>query len=146
MFSEVDEQRLVRAIANAERDNRGEVRLHVEARCPVDDPQLRARALYRQQALHRTRDDTAVLLYVAEASRVAAVHAGQGIHGCAEADFWQSVTEAVAGGYRDGRPVDGPVAALDRVGALLREHAAGDDVAGNELPDEVTYGTDASSS
>ena len=73
MFTEPEEQRIVRAIANAERDNRGEVRVHVEERCPVAEPIDRARTLYRLLELDRTRDDTAVLLYIAEKSRVAAV-------------------------------------------------------------------------
>lgn len=140
MFTEPEEQRIVRAIANAERDNRGEVRVHVEERCPVAEPIDRARTLYRLLELDRTRDDTAVLLYIAEKSRVAAVFGGAGIHGQGGAGFWQGVTDEVAAGYRNGQPVAGICEALGKIGELLRAHAPGTDDVGNELPDAVTLG------
>ena len=31
------ESRIIAAIAEAEKDNRGEVRVHIEANCPVED-------------------------------------------------------------------------------------------------------------
>jgi uncharacterized membrane protein len=140
VFTEVEEQRVVRAIANAERDNRGEVRVHVEDRCPVAEPVDRASALYRLLELDRTRDDTAVLLYIAEKSRVAAVFGGAGIYGQGATGFWQGVTDEIASGYRNGQPVDGICQALGKIGELLRTHAPGPDPAGNEIPDVVTAG------
>ena len=88
MFSELEEQRIVRAIANAERDNRGEVQVRVERRCP-GNPLVRAKALYNLAGLAGTQDDTGVLLYIASQSRVSAVYAGAGVHARAEATFWQ---------------------------------------------------------
>ena len=88
--------------------------------------------------MERTRTDSAVLLYVSTADRKAAVFAGKGIHGAAEPAFWQTVTDAVAEGARGGDLAGGIARALDRVGDLLREHAPGEDTAGNELPDVVT--------
>ncbi len=140
MLSEADEQRIVRAIANAERGNRGEVRVHLERRCPTKDPVERAKVLYATLKLHATRDDTGVLLYVASRSRCAAVWSGAGVHGHARDGFWQKVVDAVAQGYRDGAPVDGICNALAEIGELLREHVPGEDTAGNELPDAVTTG------
>lgn len=136
VFSELEEQRVVRAIANAERDNRGEVQVRVERRC-VGDPLLRARALYKLAGLDGTRDDTGVLLYIASESRVSAVYCGAGVHSRSDATFWQGVTDRVAAGYRTGAPVDGICAALDLVGDLLRMLLAGRDDAGNERPDTL---------
>lgn len=138
MLSEVDEQRIVRAIADAERGNRGEVRVHLEARCPTRAPLERAATLYRALRLHTTRDDTGVLLYVAHRSRLAAVWSGAGIHPRADAKFWQGVTDAVAKGFREGTAADGICGALATIGELLREHVGGDDVAGNEMPDALS--------
>jgi uncharacterized membrane protein len=82
-----EEERVVRAIANAERGNRGEVRVHVEKTCPTKDPVARARTVYQAQRLDQTRADTAVLLYVATGSRTCAVWAGAGIHPQGGAEF-----------------------------------------------------------
>jgi uncharacterized membrane protein len=136
MFSELDEQRIVRAIANAERDNRGEVQVHVERRC-VGDPLVRACALYKSVGLEGTEGDTGVLLYVASQSRVSAVYSGAGLHARAEDGFWQVVSDRVAAGYGQGQPVDGICDALRHIGDLLRSLVPGSDDAGNERPDAL---------
>ena len=136
MFSELEEQRVVRAIANAERGNRGEVQVRLERRCP-GDPLVRAKALYKLAGLEGTEDDTGVLLYIASESRVSAVYCGAGVHAKSEASFWQGVSDRVAAGYRSGAPVDGICEALGHIGDLLRTLLPGHDAAGNERPDTL---------
>ncbi|MFZ5440222.1 MAG: TPM domain-containing protein [Myxococcota bacterium] len=132
-----DEQDLLRAIANAERGNRGEVRLHLEARC-VGEPLARARAVFSRLGMHATKDDTGVLLYVATASRVCAVYSGAGIVSKPPEGFWKSVTDAVAQGFARGEPLRGLRDGLQRIGDMLREHVPGDDRAGDELPNTLS--------
>lgn len=132
-----EEQAVVRAIANAERGNRGEVRLHLEARCK-GDPLERAAALYHQLGMHQTRDDTGVLLYVATTSRVCAVYGGAGIVGRPPEGFWKSVTDAVAQGFARKEPARGLIDALGRIGEVLREQVPGEDRAGDELPNTIS--------
>jgi putative membrane protein len=88
--------------------------------------------------MHRTRDGTGVLLYIAPAQRKVAVYAGPGVHGAAKRGFWQHVVDAIARKAAHGDLTGGIVDALGRIGDLLRTHAPGDDSAGNELPDEVS--------
>ena len=136
-LTEAQEAEVVAAIGRAERGNRGEVRVHLERRCkgePID----RVRELFGSMCAGETSGDTGVLLYVAVASRRAAIWAGRGIHAAAEPGFWQQAVEAVAEGYRSGDGARGIELALDEIGALLREHLPGADVAGNELADQVT--------
>ncbi len=133
-----DEKAIVMSIGEAEKGNRGEVRLHIEARCPEADPLRRAAALFRELGMDRTADGTGVLLYVAARDRRAAVYAGPGIHGAAEQEFWQDTVNAVAGGFSSGEPARGITLALEKIGALLRGTVPGEDRSGNELPNEVT--------
>ncbi len=140
MLSELDEQRIVRAIADAERGNRAEVRVHIEPECAGDALQ-RARSVYAKLGLARTNDDTAVLLYVAPRSRVAAVFSGAGVPDQAP-NFWQAVVQGVADGYREDKPADAIVAALNRVGDVLRLVVGGQDRHGNELADQITTARD----
>lgn len=137
-FTKAEDDRLVAAIRAAEKGSRGEVRVHVEQSCREGNALGRAKVLFRELRMGRTRADTAVLLYVSTGDRKAAVFAGNGIHGAADPAFWQSVTDAVAEGARAGDLAGGIARALERVGDLLREHAPGEDTAGNELPDVVT--------
>ena len=108
------EAAVVAAIKRAERGNRGEVRVHLEAAAPGGDALARAEALHRALGVHRTKDGTGVLLYVAVDDRRAAVYAGAGVFGARDPAFWQGVTDAVAAEAREGRLAAGIVAALDR--------------------------------
>lgn len=139
-FAPEDEARIVAAIRDAERGNRGEVRVHVEPRCPRSDALARARELFFRLGMTATRDGTGVLLYVAARDRLAALYAGPGIHAATEPGFWQDVIDAVADGYRREDGAGGLCRALDEIGELLRKHAPGEDTAGNELPDTVSTG------
>ncbi len=130
--------KLVEMIGEAERDNRGEVRVHIENKCPTEDVLGRAKQLFAKLGMHKTRDDTAVLLYLAIEDRKVAVYAGEGIYGAAQEGFWSGVAAEVAGGFKAGDSLGGLCNALEMVGHLLREHAPGDDSAGDELPNQVT--------
>ncbi len=130
--------RLVDAIADAERGSAGEVRLHLEARCPGGDALARARQLFGELGLHKTKQGTGVLLYVAELDRKTAVYAGAGIHAAVAAAFWEGVTREVAGGFRRGAALDGITTAIDHIGDTLRKHRPGPDIHANELPNEVS--------
>jgi len=137
-LSREDEKAVVMAIGEAEKGNRGEVRVHVEASSPGEDPLNRAAALFGELGMGRTAEGTGVLLYVAVRDRRAAVYAGPGIHGAADKGFWQDTVNAVAGGFAAGEPAHGITLALEKIGTLLRTTVPGDDKSGNELPDEVT--------
>ncbi len=133
-----DEAAIVDAIRRAERGSRGEVRVHLERRCPLDEPMGRARSLFGELGMGSTREATGVLLYVSLRPRAACVYAGEGVHGAAEPGFWQEVADRVARGFAEGRAAEGLVRAVDAIGALLRRAAPGDDRAGNELEDAVS--------
>jgi uncharacterized membrane protein len=136
-LSDAEKERISDAIRRAEQGSAGEIRVHIEKRCKGEALD-RARSLFGSMCVGDTTGDTGVLLYVAAGSHKAAVWAGQGVHAAAADGFWQDVIDAVTSGYRDGSGADGIVAAVDRVGELLREHMPGEDAAGNELPDEVS--------
>ena len=139
MFDRVAREELTAAIAAAEKGHRGEVRVHLERRCPKrKTPSDRAQELFESFGMHRTQDDTAVLLYVAFDDGRSAVHAGSGVRDAAAPGFWKAVADEIDGGFSIGEPLAGLCAALEQIGEMLREHAPGEDVAGNELPDAVT--------
>jgi len=128
----------VQAIADAERGNRGEVRVHVEGVCPYEDAMARAEELFEELGMPETAADTGVLLYVARESRECAVFAGTGVHGAGDDGFWQGVADAVAIGYSRNDPVSGFEMALLRLGDLLRHAVPGEDTAGDELRNAVS--------
>jgi len=136
-LSPADRARIVEAVTRAERGHRGEIVVHIEARC-LRHPLERAARLFRKRGVDRTREQTGVLLYVAPSSRRAAVWAGDGVEGGAEVATWQPVFDALAAGHRDGDPVAGIVRAIAAIGEVLTTRAAGEDRHGNELDDGVS--------
>lgn len=137
-LSAADESRIVSAIRDAEAGNRGEVRVHVERRCPSGKPIDRAEELFHALGMDETDEDTGVLLYIAADDRTACVWAGAGVYGARDEGFWDEVVDEVAGGFVSGAPGRGIATAVRRIGRLLRELVPGEDTAGNELPDEVS--------
>jgi uncharacterized membrane protein len=139
LLTAADDARLVEAVARAEKGSRGEVRVHLERRCPAKDPLDRARDRFAHLNMHATADATGVLLYVALSPRVACVFAGEGIHGAAAEGFWDEVVDRVGRGFAEERAAEGLIDALDRIGELLRRVVPDhDDARGNELPDQVS--------
>ena len=131
---------IVQAIGAAEVGNQGEVRLHIERSCGVDNPIDRAREIFDATGMQETAAGTGVLLYVAIKSRAACVYAGAGIHDATDESFWQEVVDEVAEGFSIHKPGDGLVSAIHKIGELLREHFPSEDEAGNELSNEVSVG------
>ncbi|WP_230632479.1 TPM domain-containing protein [Sphingomonas sp. Leaf37] len=97
----------------------------------------RARALFRASAETRTRNATGVLLYLSLDEHRAEIIADATIHARVEPDVWGEAMAALLEATRDGRPGDGMVAAIRRIGIVLAEHVppAAHDI--NELPDRL---------
>lgn len=125
------------AIAAAEVGHRGEIQVFLEGRFPGDGPVARARQVFFELGLDRTRDGTGVLLYAAIDDRRSAVWAGPGLYAATAPDFWHEVTRTMAEGFGGGDVAGGLERALAAVGRLLVRAAPGEDVHGNELKDQV---------
>jgi len=96
-----------------------------------------ATAHFRSAAEGRTAAGTGVLLYLSLAEHRAEIVAEGGIHAAVAPEWWGDAMTALLERVRDGRPGDGLVAAVERIGVLLAEHfpRSEDDV--NELPDRL---------
>lgn len=136
-LTRAEAHRVKAAITAAELGHRGEIQVLLEGRFPGDGPLSRARELFLELGLDKTRDGTGVLLYVAVDDRRSAVWAGPGLYAAAAPDFWLEVTQIVADGFAKGDVAGGLERALATIGRLLGQVAPGEDVHGNELKDQV---------
>ena len=136
-FSAFDSDRIVQAIAAAERRTSGEIRVHVTKHSPRE---LEARAERRFQLLGMTRtaERNGVLIYIAPKARRFRVLGDQGIHEKAGAEFWTQVAAAMEEHFRRGEFTEGVVRGVERVGELLAAHFPRKDGDRDELPNEVT--------
>lgn len=137
-LGQLDHDRIVAAIREAEAGSRGEVRVHV-SRQAVEDPQAAARAQFDKLGMADTAERNGVLIYVAPASQKFAVIGDQAIDEHCGAGFWTAVAEAMQEDFRAGRFTDGLVKGVNRTGQALAEkfpRTAGADR--NELADDVS--------
>jgi putative membrane protein len=98
----------------------------------------RARRAFAERGLARTAGRSGILLFVALFERRAVVLADEGIHRALGSDeSWDEVLRPIVSGLREGRAVEGLLAAVRRCGEILarRLPAAARQV--NELPDPV---------
>src|SRR5260221_8107536 len=93
-----DQKRVVDAIGAAERFSAGEIAVHVEGRCPGNDPNKRANTLLTKLGVTRTRERNGVLIYVAVRDRRFAIIGDVGVN--ADAQFWSEASQRLTIAFR----------------------------------------------
>jgi uncharacterized membrane protein len=136
-FSKLDSDRIVGAIADAEKRSSGEIRVHV-TRLKPSNLEERARRRFELLGMTRTAERNGVLIYIAPKLRRFQILGDSGIHEKCGDDFWKDTAAAMEARFRRGDFTEGVVHGIGKVGEVLAAHfprKAGDV---NELPDEVT--------
>jgi putative membrane protein len=97
----------------------------------------RAVTIFKAAAENRTAGRTGILIYLSMAERRAEIVADEAIHKLTEEHTWGEAMHALIEQVRAGRPAEGIVAAIERVGTVLAEHfpRSADDQ--NEIPDRL---------
>ncbi len=136
-FAKFDSDRIVAAIAAAEKGTSGEIRVHLTRHAPKD---LEARALRRFHLLgmNKTAERNGVLIYIAPRARVFRILGDTAIHEKCGESFWKEVAIAMEAHFREGKLTEGVVAGVERVGEVLGRHFPRARKDKNELPDTVT--------
>jgi len=106
---------------------------------PTKERRVRRRAItiFRAAAERRTAGRTGILIYLSMAEHRAEIVADEAITKVTTPETWGEAMAALIEEVKQGRPAEGIVAAIERVGAVLAEHfprSAGDT---NEIPDKL---------
>jgi len=133
-----EQERILEAIRCAERLTSGELKVHIEGRCPVPDPAKRAQDLFSKLGLTRTRDRNGVLLYVATRERRFAILGDQGIGEDPSSPFWDEARQRMTFALRRGAFGEGIVNALMAIGERMsKKHPRNIDDK-NEIDNEIS--------
>lgn len=97
----------------------------------------RAVTVFKAAAEGRTTGRTGILIYLSMAERRAEIVADEAILKVTDEHAWGEAMTALIKEVRAGRPAEGIVAAIERVGPVLAEHfpRSADDI--NEIPDKL---------
>ncbi len=134
-----EEQQIVEAINEAEKQTSGEIRIHIEHNC-TGEPLERAARIFHDLGMDQTQRQNGVLIYIASEDHKAAVYAGRGIHSQVEEGFWSDVLRMLIEHFKKDAYEEGIEKAVYKVGDKLAElfpyHQKGNL---NELSNEISY-------
>jgi uncharacterized membrane protein len=135
-LSQLDNDRIVQAIADAERRSSGEIRVHVTHRRPAD-LEARARRRFELLGMTKTAERNGVLFYIAPALRRFQILGDAGIHEKCRADFWKEIATEMEESFREGRFTEGILRGVQKVGEVLAVHFPRSSADRDELPNAI---------
>lgn len=139
-LSEAEASQIVEAIASAEKNTSGEIRLHIEPYCKMDVLD-RAADVFGFLEMHKTALRNGVLFYVAFEDHKFAILGDAGINAKVEPGFWDEIKELVLADFKDKRFADGISKGILKAGEKLKEQFPYQSDDKNELSDEISYGS-----
>ncbi|MFC5271056.1 TPM domain-containing protein [Adhaeribacter terreus] len=140
IITEDQEKEIVEAIAQAEANTSGEIRVHIENNCQVD-PLDRAVEVFASLHMHQTKLRNGVLFYVALKSHKFAVIGDAGINAVVPDNFWDETKTTVLSEFKNGNYGAGLVKGILMAGEQLRTFFPHDpETDTNELHNDVSFG------
>ncbi len=134
-----EEQEIVDAILEAERNTSGEIRVHIEATTNIDHFS-RAQQVFHFLKMDNTKDENGVLIYVAVDDHKFVIYGDRGIDKAVPRGFWDSTKEVIETHFKKGDFKQGIVAGILRAGKELEAHFPWNHGDSNELSDAVSKG------
>ncbi|MCW3112936.1 MAG: hypothetical protein JWR18_1332 [Segetibacter sp.] len=139
-FTPEQQQLMVDAIQEAEKNTSGEVRLFVESKCKYVDPVDRAKEIFFNLKMDQTKDRNAVLFYMAIDDRQLALFADEGIYQRLGAKYWNDEVRKIIGAFTKDDYTGGICAVINDIGISLQTEFPYANTDKNELPDEIIFG------
>jgi uncharacterized membrane protein len=134
-----EEQEIVQAIALAEKNTSGEIRVHIENHSDTP-PIARAREVFDSLKMYKTQARNGVLFYVGVADHSFAIIGDSGIDDVVESDFWECTKDIVIENFKNKKFKEGLVEGIIRAGERLKAFFPYDSDDRNELSNEISKG------
>ena len=138
-FTKEEKSQIKKAIADAELNTSGEIRLHVDNRCKGDVLDCAA-SWFEKLSMHKTAKRNGVLFYLAVKDRKYAILGDAGINAVTGDDFWDKIKEEMLTYFREDRFAEGLAKGISMAGDQLKKHFPYKSDDQNELSDEISFG------
>ena len=138
-FNQAQKEAIQSAIAEAELNTSGEIRVHIDDKCPVA-PVEKAIEVFEKLKMHETELRNGVLIYVAVKDHKLAIVGDQGINDAVADNFWDEIKNNLIESFKKGLYAEGLSDCIKSAGMQLKAHFPyqSDDI--NELSDEISFG------
>jgi len=139
MLSQADKETIVEAIAKAECLTSGEIRVHIDKKCP-GDPLERAIQLFGELKMHETAQRNGVLIYLSFSDKKVAIVGDEGINERVPVNFWDSSRSIMTYHFKNNDFARGIILAIKEAGEQLKRYFPIQEGDKNELSNEITLG------
>ncbi len=136
-LSAKEEQEIVDAIRQAERNTSGEIRVHIERTSKISHYN-RALEVFRVLKMFNTKQQNAVLIYVAVDDHKFVIYGDKGIDAVVPDDFWNATKNTMQEQFKKGNFKQGIIDGVIKAGEELKAHfpwSIGDE---DELSNEIS--------
>ena len=136
-ISKQDEEAIVAAIKEAEKNTSGEIRIHIEAHTD-DDHFEHALQIFQELGMHKTELRNGVLIYIAVTDHQFVILGDEGINNVVADDFWDQTKDIMQDHFRKGDFKTGLVKGILKAGDELKTHFPYQDNDEDELSNEIS--------
>lgn len=134
-----EEQEIIEAILEAEKNTSGEIRVHIEATTKIDHFS-RAQQVFHFLKMDNTKEENGVLLYVAVDDKKFVIYGDSGIDRAAPKGFWDTTKDLISLHFKNGDFKQGIVEGVLKAGKELEAHFPWNHNDTNELSDAISKG------
>jgi uncharacterized membrane protein len=139
-FSSKKEKIILAAIAEAEERCSGEIRVHIDEYCK-GDPVFKAQNLFFHLEMDQTSLRNGVLIYVALKDHQFSIIGDSGINDLVPDNFWDETKNQMLAHFKRNALTEAIAAGVQSAGEQLKKYFPADDSLGNELSNEISYGS-----
>jgi uncharacterized membrane protein len=140
LLQQLDVERVRKAVADAERETSGEIRVSV-SRFFWGRVRPAAERAFERLGMTRTKDRNGILFFIVPSRRKFVVLGDEGIHAKVGQEFWVGIAAAMSEDFKKGDFTDGLVRGIKQAAAGLAAHFPYDSATDlDELPDDIDFG------
>ena len=139
-FFTTEQQKSIQdAIAKAELNTSGEIRVHIDDKCKGDVLDCAAN-MFHQLKMNKTELRNGVLFYLAVTDKKFAILGDKGINEKVPADFWDNIKEVMFENFKQQKFTEGLCKGIEMAGEKLKANFPLQSNDTNELTNDVSFG------
>ncbi|MEC4117773.1 TPM domain-containing protein [Myroides phaeus] len=133
-----DENEIIKAIEQAEKNTSGEIRVHIETSTTKEAMQ-RAQEVFFELDMNKTSQQNAVLFYICINSKAFVILGDKAIdEKVKNENFWEGTKELVINHFKQGLYKQGLIYGILKAGSKLKVYFPSQGDNKNELPNEIS--------
>jgi len=136
-FTTEEEKKIVEAIAKAEKNTSGEIKVHIDSKSKKE-PLERAKKVFEKLNMQNTKDRNGVLFHICIKQRNFSIIGDKGIHEKVSQQFWDEIRNEVITKFQQGIFAEALIDAILKSGEKLKLYFPYQTDDKNEISNEIS--------